>query len=187
MKFDIDQLLANLIDARKAVKGSLDELDRRIEETRQFKRFAARPIEVTTYKSDSVVETNRFIPTQTGVQQFNTDYGELDCIAHCTSMIEALYAWADDHDDEVFLPDLVAPLRAANLTKAKKDHGLLSTLEGYCVRAHPEHWEKIGTRHYRRIRHELPEVPEPGEAEVQPVTADDDPRSNDEPQSVAAD
>ena len=37
MKFDIDQILANLIDARKAVKGSLDELDRRIEETRQFK------------------------------------------------------------------------------------------------------------------------------------------------------
>ena len=62
MKFDVDQLLANLIDARKVVKSSLDELDQRIEETRQFKRFAVRPIEVTVYKSDSVVETNRFIP-----------------------------------------------------------------------------------------------------------------------------
>ena len=187
MKFDVDQLLANLIDARKAVKSSLDELDQRIEETRQFKRFAVRPIEVTVYKSDSVVETNRFIPTQTEVQQFNTDYGELDCIAHCPSMIEALYAWAEAHDDEAHLPDLVAPLRAANLTKANNDHGLMSTLEGYCVRSHAEDWEKISTRRYKRIHHDQSADPEVGDEKAQTPATDNELHSDDEPQSVAAD
>ena len=187
MKFDIDQLLANLVDARKAVKSSLDELDQRIEETRQFKRFAARPIEVTTYKSDSVVETNRFIPTQTEVRQFNTDYGEIDCIAHCPTMIEALYAWADAHDDEAYIPDLVAPLRAANLTQANTDHGLMSTLEGYCVRSHAEDWEKIGTRRYKRIRHDQPADEDTQDGEAQPLASDDPLEPVDAPQSVAAD
>ena len=172
MKFDVDQMLVNLLEARKTVQHSLDELDQRIEEIRHFKRFAVRPIEVAVYKSESAVETSSFVPTESETRQFNTDYGGVDCIAHCASMVEALYAWADAHDGEVFLPDLVAPIRAVGLTKAKDDHGLMSTLEGYCVRSRAEDWSKIGTRHYKRIYHDLSADPTPEDEETEFPTSD---------------
>ena len=161
MPATIDEQIANLREVRVLVAQSLTELDEHLDALAKAKKLLNLNIQVALPQYDGQEHPSRFVPPQAKIITISQPDVDTSCITHCTSIPEAMFAWADANNGELDGKALATAIRIVGISKAKNVASAAATIHNFAVKAYAKHWEKVGPNHFRRMYPGNEEAPEP--------------------------